>query len=47
MRYFRITCDTPYCGTTMEDYHKAETKEEVEAVRDKFLQSKKSKVLEK
>lgn len=30
MRYFKITCETPYCGTTMEDYFKAETKEEVE-----------------
>ena len=30
MKYFKITCETPYCGTTMEDYRKAETKEEVE-----------------
>jgi hypothetical protein len=30
MKYFRITCETPYCGTTMEDYFKAETIEEAE-----------------
>ena len=30
MKYFKISCETPYCGTTMEDYCKAETREEVE-----------------
>ena len=30
MKYFKITCDTPYCGTTMEDYFKAETRDEAE-----------------
>ena len=24
MKYFKITCDTPYCGTEMTDYQKAE-----------------------
>lgn len=30
MKYFKITCETPYCGTTMEDYFKAETRDEAE-----------------
>lgn len=30
MRYFKVICETPYCGTTMEDYQKAETQEEIE-----------------
>ena len=30
MRYFKISCGTPYCGTDVEDYFKAETREEAE-----------------
>ena len=30
MKYFKITCETSYCGTTMEEYFKADTKEEAE-----------------
>lgn len=28
MKYFKITCETPYYGTTIEEYLKAETREE-------------------
>ena len=30
MKYFKITCETTYYGTTMEDYFKAETRDEAE-----------------
>lgn len=29
MKYFKITCDTPYCGTEMTDYQKAEKAEDL------------------
>ena len=36
MKYFKITCDTPYCGTEMVDYQKAEKAEDLKEYADEL-----------
>ena len=38
MKYFKITCDTPYCGTEMIDYREAECMEDLKDYAEELCQ---------
>ena len=37
--YFKITCNTPYCGTEMEEYIEAESESEAREIADEMARN--------